>query len=79
MNVIFNGNYGCKSFAIVGFDDENRGIVYCYYYNIDLDYIAEPDDNLNEKMREFMSISFEWKSSDSPPRLFPSQKNPIPY
>ena len=79
MNVIFDGNYGCKSFAIVGFDDENRGIVYCYYYNIDLDYIAKQGDDLNEKMHEFMSISFEWKSSDYPPTFLPLPKKSKSY
>lgn len=51
----------CKSFALIGFDDENKNIVYCYQYNFDLDYIAELGDDLELEMCEFMDNVFEFK------------------
>jgi transcriptional regulator with XRE-family HTH domain len=54
----------CKSFALIGFDDENKRIVYCYHYSFDLDYIAEEDEDLEAEMCEFMNEVFEWKNDD---------------
>lgn len=51
----------CKSFGLLGFDDENRSIVYCYYYDFDLDYIATKDESPETEMRKFMDDVFEWK------------------
>jgi hypothetical protein len=51
----------CKSFGMIGFDDENNSIVYCYYCDFDLDLIAEKDEDPETEMYEFMNDSFEWK------------------
>ena len=50
----------CKSFALVGFDDENKRIVYLYHYDFDIDYIAEADEDLEKEMHRFMDSVFVW-------------------
>ena len=68
MKIIPDENYidfcACKSFALIGFDDESKSIVYCYHYSFDLDIIAEHGDDLEAEMCEFMDDVFEWKSDD---------------
>lgn len=54
-------NSACKSFALIGFDDESKSVVYCYHYSFDLDYIAEQDEDLTAEMCEFMDDAFAWK------------------
>ena len=70
MKIIPDENYidfcACKSFALIGFDDESTSIVYCYQYDFDLDLIAVPGDDLEAEMCEFMDTVFEWKSDDVP-------------
>lgn len=51
----------CKSFMMIGFDDASSTIVYMYYYDFDLDYIAEVGDDYEEEMREFVDNAFSWK------------------
>ena len=50
----------CQSFLMVGFDDTNSKIAYCYHYDVDLDLIAEPTDDLLEKMTDFIDYNFLW-------------------
>ena len=54
----------CESFALIGFDDENKSIVYCYHYDIDLDYIAKQDEDPEAEMCIFMDGKFEWKPTN---------------
>ena len=61
----------CKSFAMVGFDDESKTLVYLYHYSFDLDFIAEADEDLEAEMRRFMDEVFEWKNKNSPVYLHP--------
>lgn len=53
--------YSCDSFGLIGFDDANNCIVYCYHYSYDYDYIAEQGDDLEAEMIEFMDDVFVWK------------------
>lgn len=66
MKIIPDENYNtaCKSFAMVGFDDENKSIVYCYHYSFDMDYIAEVAEDPEAEMCEFMDTVFAWKNTD---------------
>lgn len=50
----------CKSFMMIGFNDETSEIVYMYYYDFDIDYIGEVGDNPEEEMRELIDTAFAW-------------------
>lgn len=41
----------CKSFVMVGYDDVNYRLALCYFCDIELDYIAEADENPLEKCK----------------------------
>ncbi len=64
INIIDKGigleNPSQKSFGMVGFDDERSIVVYCYFYNVDLDYIAKTDEDLNVITQAFMDTYFFW-------------------
>lgn len=65
MKVVPDENYidysACKSFALIGFDDVNKRIVYCYHYSFDLDFIAELGEDLELEMHKFMNNVFYFK------------------
>lgn len=50
----------CKSFMILGFNDDACTIAYLYYYDFDLDYIAEADEDLEAEMRGLVDVAFSW-------------------
>ena len=50
----------CKSFMLIGFNDETSRIVYMYYYDFDIDYIAEVGDDLEQQMCELIDTAFAW-------------------
>lgn len=50
----------CKSFMLLGFNDEECKIAYLYHYDFDLDYIAEVGEDLEDEMIEFMDDVFAW-------------------
>jgi len=50
----------CKSFILVGYNDQTRTIAYCYFYDFDLDLIAEPDQDALNEMCMFMDYHFYW-------------------
>lgn len=50
----------CKSFMMIGFNDDTSRIVYMYYYDFDIDYIAEVGENLEEEMCELINTAFAW-------------------
>lgn len=50
----------CKSFMLVGFNDELKRIVYMYYYDFDIDYIASVGDDLDGKMCDLVDTAFTW-------------------
>lgn len=68
MRIIADENYAdwgaTHSFALIGFDDESNSIVYCYHYDFDIDYMALEDEDLEEKMIQFMDNTYEWKKVD---------------
>lgn len=53
--------YSCDSFGLIGFDDANNCIVYCYHYSYDYNHIAENGDDLEAEMCAFMDDVFVWK------------------
>ena len=57
-------NYAaCKSFAMFGINDEWCTLVYMYYYDFDMDFIAQEGDDLAEEMRYLVGRSFAWDYS----------------
>lgn len=50
----------CKSFMLVGFNDEECKIAYLYYYDFDIDYIAEVGDDLEDEMCKLIDTAFSW-------------------
>ena len=52
----------CKSFMILGLNDDECVIAYLYFYDFDHDYIAKVDDDLNAEMIEFVDDAFSWMS-----------------
>ena len=50
----------CKSFILVGYNDAEHKIAYCYFYDFDNDYIAASNENSLEKMHWFMDEYFHW-------------------
>ena len=49
-----------KFFMLIGYNDEINRIVYCYYSNIDHDYIAESGEDYLQEMIYFMDTRFYW-------------------
>lgn len=47
-----------KSFLLLGYNDENNQIAYCYFYDFDLDYLARSDEEPIEEMYELMDKYF---------------------
>ena len=47
-----------KSFLLLGYKDDTHQIVYCYFYDFDLDYLATSDEDPLEKMYELMDEYF---------------------
>lgn len=55
-------NYdGCKFFGMVGTNDDTCSIAYLYYSDTDRDYIAEEDEDLDQKMRALIDDEFCWE------------------
>ena len=46
---------------MIGFDDENKSIVYAYHYSFDLDYIVDEGQDPETGMYAFMDDVFAWK------------------
>ena len=52
-------NYcAAKSFMVVGVNDIKQQIAYHYFYDFDLDYIAEGFEDLDEQSKHFMETNF---------------------
>jgi len=52
---------GCKYFGMVGTNDDTCSIAYLYYSDTDLDYIAQADEDLDQKMRALIDDEFCWE------------------
>ena len=53
-------SFSCKNFAVVGMNDEKCRIVFCYFYDIDLDHMGTTDKTEQETITEFMDEYFAW-------------------
>lgn len=51
----------CKSFMLVGFNDEACSIAWLYHYNMDLDFIASEGQDPPEAMRRRIDDYFLWR------------------
>ena len=59
--VVSYGYGGCKYFGMVGTNDDTCSIAYLYYSDTDLDYIAQADEDLDQKMRALIDDEFCWE------------------
>ena len=50
----------CKSFLMIGFNDDDSRIVYLYYYDFDIDYIAIEGEDTEKRMCALIDSAFEW-------------------
>ena len=50
----------CKAFGYVGYNDAACSMVYVYFYDPDLDYIAEDREDINEAMRDYIDSFILW-------------------
>lgn len=64
MKIVPDADYlefcACKSFMMLGLNDDECTIAYLYYYDYDIDYIAEIDDDLEAEMRGLVKTAFAW-------------------
>ena len=60
MRVADGGEYP-KKFGIVGYNDETKEIAYLWFNDPDLDCIAEPDEDREQAMIEFVDENFKLK------------------
>ena len=51
----------CRYFGMVGVNDDTCSIAYLYYSDTDLDYIAQADEDLDQKMRALIDDEFCWE------------------
>lgn len=51
----------CKYFGLLGVNDEQYSIAWLYYDDVDRDFVATPDNDLDEKMRTIIDDEFHWK------------------
>lgn len=59
--VIPVGDIPLFKIGLLGFDDEKRTIVYAYFYDNELDYMAEGDEDPKAVMTHFMDEYFLWE------------------
>ena len=52
------GGTPCKAFMMIGSNDTERSIAYCYFYDFDLDYIAETSVDEQEAISDFIDNYF---------------------
>lgn len=50
----------CKSFTLVGCNDDLNAIVYMYFYDFDIDYIAAEGEDPVEEMTTLIEDAFYW-------------------
>lgn len=58
MRVADGGEYP-KKFGIVGYNDETKEIAYLWFHDPDQDFIAEPDEDKEQAMIEFVEQNFK--------------------
>lgn len=52
------GDYPHK-FGIVGYNDDTKEIAYLWFYDTDFDYIASPEDDKEQAMKDFVKEYFD--------------------
>lgn len=57
MRVAAGGEYP-KKFGIVGYNDETKEIAYLWFHDPDQDFIAEPDEDKEQAMKDFVDNNF---------------------
>lgn len=57
MRVAAGGEYP-KKFGIVGYNDETKEIAYLWFHDPDWDYIAGPDEDKEQAMKDFVDNNF---------------------
>ncbi len=55
----------CQSFLMIGFDDKNSKIAYCYIYDFDRDLISYSSEDSVEEMTNFIDYNFLWNDFNS--------------
>lgn len=64
MKVVPDSDYpspgACKSFMLIGFREETGSIVYMYFYDGDIDYIAPAESNPLKEMGNLLDEAFAW-------------------
>lgn len=60
MSVAAGGEYP-KKFGIVGYNDETKEIAYLWFHDPDMDYIAEPGEDKEQAMIDFVDDNFKLK------------------
>ena len=50
----------CRSFILIGCNDDANRIAYCYYFDPDNDYIASSQLTATLQMKAFLDFNFEW-------------------
>ena len=58
MRVADGGDYPHK-FGIVGYNDDTKEIAYLWFYDTDFDYIASPEDDKEQAMKDFIKEYFD--------------------
>lgn len=54
--------YGaCKYFGLLGINDDLCCIAWLYYVDMDRDFIAEADEDLDQEMRNLIDDEFHWE------------------
>ena len=60
--------YSCKSFTMIGFDEENNSTAYLYFYDFDYDYLEygnATEEEKNKCMPRLIETAFYWRQSFS--------------
>ena len=50
----------CKSFALIGLNDDKKRIAFCYYYDADLDTFGSTSQSEEAMITEFIDDYFDW-------------------
>lgn len=50
----------CEYFGLLGMNDNTHCIAWLYYDDVDRDYIATPDEDLDQEMRNLIDDEYHW-------------------
>ena len=66
--IVPKDEYSCKSFTMIGFDEENNSIAYLYFHDFDIDYLEDgnaTEEEKNKRMPRLIETAFYWRQSFS--------------